>query len=152
MEKLKSNVKIQKTLTSDACAIPQSDADVILSNVPRSYPTPVKMFEESTKRHVACGRWFDTSMLLHEVNQCDYCGRVQPGHVDPCFPSNVPYDRKHLTNAYHSVWHCACDACKGSQLYPTRKPTVMDYYKRYHKNQAPWQFLKCDQSSGNATI
>jgi len=62
--------KLQNTLTSDACAIPQSDIDAILSNEPRPYPTPVKMCEESMKRHVLSGRRFDISMLMYEVDKC----------------------------------------------------------------------------------
>ena len=140
----KQRKKLRNTLTSNACAILQSDVDEILSNEPRPCSTPVKMCEDSMKRHVLAGRRFNVSMMLHEVDQCDYCGRVQPGHVDPCFPKNSPYDRKHLINTHHSAWHCTCDTCNGSQYYPTRKSTVMDYNKQHHDNQTPWQYLQHD--------
>ena len=124
--------------------IPDDVRNAILDNAPRPYPTAVHMSDDAKQKHAQHGRRWELSMLLYDVQQCSCCGRVQPCHVDPCFPkaSDVPFSRKHLMNTYHTAWHCSCDGlCKGSQFYASTRTTVMRQFKLNHGGQTPQEVL-----------
>ena len=152
-EAKKKKTKLLKTLNSEECQIPQNDIDAILNNYPRPYPCPLKMDSIAANDHVVNGRRHEVSMLLYAVDQCECCGKVQPGHVDPIFPEHPTFERKHLMNKYHRVWQCNCDEfCKGSQFYPTQKPIVLKKYKLHHGNRAPWEYMSVEKEDPNAVI
>jgi hypothetical protein len=125
----------------------------LLDNNPYSYPTPIQMFNEQIEKHVVCGRRFDLSMLLFSVEACDCCSRLQPSHVDPCFPvsSEQPFGRKHFAEKYHKAWHCKYDGfCKGSQFYASTRKSAINLFRDKHNGQLPKTFL--DITEPNAML
>ena len=149
----RDQTKLLNMLNSEECEIPQNDINAILNNYPRSYPCPVNMDSTAAKDHVVHGRRHEVSMFLYVVDQCECCGKVQPGHVDPIFPDHPTFERQHLVNKYHRVWRCTCDGfCKGSQFYPSQKPTVINKYKLHHGNRAPWDYMSVEKEDPNAII
>jgi len=145
-------LKMQEVLKSK-CDISRDILDAFQNNDPRPYPTAMAMSQVSKSRHVLSGRRFEISMLMYDVKQCSCCGRTQPGHVDPYFPKDVPFDWKHLMNKTHSAWHCTCDGfCKGSQFYGAKKRTEINLFQTKHGGETPWDFLGVDKNEPNAIL
>jgi ribosomal protein L32 len=119
------------------------DPSDILDSKPRSLPTPVHMAPDSIDSHVRAGRRAEFSLSLYGVNSCSCCGSVKPHHADPEFPKgeDAPFQRMHLLNESHHAWHCTCQGyCKGSQFYASKRPSVIDAYKREHGGQSPQEY------------
>ena len=90
---------------------------------------------------------------MYKVSSCTCCGKVKPGHDDPYFPEDAPFERKHLIIKYHPAWQCKCNGfCKGSQFFCAHRPTHINYYKLHHNGQYPWEFLECDQKDTNSLL
>ena len=99
------------------------------------------------------GRRYELSTLLFNVQSCSCCGLVKPGHDDPHFPENTPFERKHLMIKYHPAWECRCDNyCKGSQFYCAKRKTHISHYQRLHSNLNPWEVLNCNKNEPNAVL
>lgn len=124
----------------------------ILDNAPKPYPTSFAMSNLSKEKHTLHGRRFEVSMYMFESNSCSCCGRVKPGHVDPDFPRNSPFERRHLINPYHKAWKCTCEKCKGCQFYCDRMRSHIKYYKLHHNNLNPWEVLGCSEDENNAIL
>lgn len=147
MKRMKKRIGVMQ---NEMC---QDDVDAILNNTPKAYPSSVRMSDESMAKHIRCGRDFEISVQLHSVNKCDCCGRVQPGHIDPTFPTTtIPFPKAHLTMKYHPAWLCTCDFCKGGQFYSHRRPTILNEYKLRHDSKAPWDVLDLPKDEPNAFI
>jgi len=125
----------------------------ILDSSPKFFPTASGMKESAKKKHAIYGRRFEISLLMYEVDKCTCCGRVQPGHIDPDFPNNTPFERQHLMNVYHEAWHCNCNGfCKGSQFYATKKKSEISLFKTKHNGKTPWEFLSLNKNHPNAVL
>ena len=84
------------------------DLQTFLNTKPRAYQTLVKMSDDAMSEHIRAGRDFDISSLLYEVEMCDCCGRVQPGHADPLFSGkDSPYTSPpfHRSAMMHGTVH-----------------------------------------------
>ena len=149
----KQTLRVMKKLKDKLEECKVAKRSLILDNSPMPYPSAINMSEEAKNKHVLSGRRFEISMLLYQVEMCSCCGRVQPGHVDPAFPKEVPFERKHLVNSYHHAWHCECNEfCQGSQFYADRKNSEINLYKEKHQGQSPWIVLGLDKQSPNAVL
>ena len=65
----------------------------IMDNDPNPHASITPISQESIEKHILCGRRFDVSMLMYSVNSCSCCGRTEPVHLDPEFPSDAPFER-----------------------------------------------------------
>ena len=124
----------------------------ILDNKPNPYPTSFRMSTESKKKHTIHGRRFEVSMYMFQSDSCSCCGRVKPGHVDPYFPRDSPFERKHLLNPYHKAWKCTCKKCKGCQFYSNGMRSQIQFFKAIHNNLTLWEFLGCSKDANNAVL
>ena len=129
-----------------------SEYKSILHNKPKPYPTPFAMSNLSKKKHTLHGRRFEVSMYMFDCESCSCCGRVKPGHVDPYFPNNSPFERKHLLNPYHKAWKCTCKSCKGCQFYCDERRSHMYYFAANHNKLTRWDFLGCSKDANNAVL
>ena len=55
----------------------------IMNSYPLSYPDNRITDKDRDKAHSVYGRSFELSLLCFAINGCDYCGNVEPTHVDP---------------------------------------------------------------------
>ena len=95
------------------------------------------------------------SMMMYKVIKCNYCGSVKPQHNVASFPKNsVIKKKKVFSNKMHNAYHCRCDAvCKGSQFYCKEKKKQMEWYKKEHNGQEPWDVNSdISEEETNATI
>ena len=131
--------RMEKVL--DDSPLPNSIFTRFKNTDPKPYPNITPMSDASLSRHSICGRRFELSMLLFNVNQCTCCGRIEPMHIDPLFPSNpidVPFERTHFKNNFHAAYLCKCaDICKGGQFYSFGRPSQKMWYEMAHKRKLP---------------
>jgi hypothetical protein len=133
--------------------IPDNVVDALKNNDPMPYPSIVPLDDECLGKHVVYGRRFEISTLMYDIRQCDCCGKVLPGHCDPNFPKEFPFEQKHFSNTFHNAWKCECDSfCKGTQFYSHKKRSEINRYKRHHNDQTPCEFLHVDKSACNAIL
>ena len=120
--------------TLDCINIPDNVKSNLLESDPQSYPNVTVMSESSLRRHAIHGRRFELSMLLFQVQKCSCCGRVEPTHIDPLFPTNsIPFKRTHFYKNFHPAFMCDCDeVCHGEQFYSYNRPTQKDWYNQHH--------------------
>ena len=136
------------------------DFHTMLNTKPRAYQTPVKMSEEVMSEHIS--QDFDISSLLYEVEMCDCCGPVQPGHADPLVSvkdslyTSPPFHRMTLVNQCHDAWLCKCNYCDGDQgghhgqFWPAKRWELIRYYRDVHDGEHRGHFLSL--TSPNARI
>ena len=125
----------------------------ILDSNPLPYSSPVAISEDLKNKATLHGRLYELSTLLFNVKSCSCCGLVKPGHDDPHFPENTPFERKHLMIKYYPAWECRCDNyCKGSQFYCAKRKTHISHYQRLHSNLNPWELLNCNKNEPNAVL
>ena len=125
----------------------------IMDNDPKPHASITPISQESIEKHILCGRRFDVSMLMYSVNSCSCCGRTEPVHLDPEFPFDAPFERKHFIHKYMKAWHCKCqEYCKGSQFYSYRKRSSLDMYRDNHNGQSPWEFMNLNQDEPNSLL
>ena len=123
-----------------------------LDNKPKPYPTSFAMSDLSKKEHTIHGRRFEVSMYMFQSDICSCCGRVKPGHVDPYFPRDSPFERRHLLNQYHKAWVCTCSKCKGCQFYCHERQSHIKYFQSQHNGVTLWDFLRCSKDANNAVL
>ena len=124
----------------------------LLDSLPRPYPSPVDMTEESTLNHTVIGRRFEMSSEMYRVVKCDCCGFVKPGHDYPASPTGVVFERTHLLNKMHPEFHCSRkEFCKGSQFYCANRPTHKYWFYQQHPSH-PRDLLNLPPGETNATI
>ena len=147
------NVRKSIDILETQCSIPNYVTSSFKNQDPNPYPSFCPITDESMTNHLINGRRFEISQLMYSINTCDCCGRTQPFHEDPFFPSNAPFKRRHFCRKYFPAWHCQCDNfCKGSQFYPSKKSSLLKYYKEKHNNKFPWEILNCPRNSPNAIL
>ena len=129
-----------------------SEYNSFLDNKPQPYPTSFAMSDLSKKEHTIHGRRFEVSMYMFQSDICSCCGRVKPGHVDPYFPRDSPFERRHLLNQYHKAWVCTCSKCKGCQFYCHERQSHIKYFQSHHNGVTPWDFLRCSKDANNAVL
>ena len=91
-------------------------------------------------------------MYMFQSDICSCCGRVKPGHVDPYFPKNSPFERRHLLNPYHKAWKCTCPKCEGCQFYCHQMKSHIQFFEDNHNKKTPWDFLGCSKDANNAVL
>ena len=144
--------KMMNILTSH-CDTPTIALDNIMNNDPKPYASITPISQENIEKHTICGRRFDVSMLMYSVNSCSCCGRTEPVHLDPEFPSNAPFERKHFIHRYMKAWHCKCNEyCKGSQFYSYLRRSSLGIYRDMHNGLNPWEVMNLNQNEPNALL
>ena len=142
----RNDAKSIKTILRDMqTCLPEDRLSQFKDTHPLPYPSAVKMNDNATTNHVVCGRRFEISMMLFDVQKCHCCGRVQPCHMDSLFdnsPSPPPFNRQHLVNKLHKAWHCTCwGFCNSSQFFAAAKPSHITEFKRNHNGLHPKEVL-----------
>ena len=151
----KNENHIAKTLSLliNECKVPLGIVNNLKNNDPSIFPSITPMSMEMKEKHVDYGRKFEVSMLMFSSQKCDCCGRVQPYHVDPCFPTDAVFQKKHFNTKFHNAWHCKCDGfCCGSQYYGYLKRNEITVYKDHHNGKAPWEVLNVERNAYNAKL
>ena len=141
-----------KILSKD-CEVPSYIINAIKDNDPKPYPSITPITHQSKLKHAICGRRFDVSMMMYNVQTCDCCGFTMPFHKDRFYPNDATFEKKHFNKAYYKAWHCSCDAyCKGSQYYASKQTSSIKNYEANHNGLAPWEFLNLPKNETNAII
>ena len=108
--------KLLNVLTTK-CNTPTIAIANIKNNDPKPHASITPISQENIEKHTLCGRRFDVSMLMYAVQSCSCCGRTEPVHLDPEFPNNAPFERKHFIHTYTvrfaneigSIWFYSTD-------------------------------------------
>ena len=132
--------------TLDIINIPNNVKSSMTGSDPQSYPNITVMSESSLRRHAIFGRRFELSMLLFQVQKCSCCGRVEPTHIDPLFPTDsIPFKRTHFYKNFHPAFMCDClEVCRGEQYYSYNRPTQKDWYNQHHSGRCfPTNIKQC---------
>ena len=96
--------KMINVLTS-RCDSPTVALDNIMNNDPKPHASITPISQEKIDKPIICGRRFDVSILMFSVKNCSCCGRTEPVHLDPDFPTDAPFQRKHFVHRYMKAWH-----------------------------------------------
>ena len=89
-----------------------------MENSPHPYPSPVKIYTLSSKKHTIFGRRLEILILVYAVDLFRCCGRVQPSQIYIKLPNNTFLDWKHRMNNYALAWKCNDQRiCRGLQFF-----------------------------------
>lgn len=139
--------------TLDNINIPDNVKCKVVGSDPQPYPSITEMSDSSLRRHVIHGRRFEVSMLLFQVQKCSSCGRVEPIHIDPLFPTeSIPFKRTHFNKNFHPAFMCDCrEVCHGEQYYSYHRPSQKDWYNQHHIGRHfPTKITQCKHLLCNA--
>ena len=101
--------------------LPSEMVQDIINNPPIPYLIPVSMDINPILPHVFHGRRLKIPILLFDVNNCNWCGRVNPCHKEPVTGNAYKHDpiqRFRISNKRFQYWKFTCDTiCKGGWFY-----------------------------------